>query len=120
VRSWKENFRAPGEAREEGVARKGGAAGAAGAVSFGFMPVLVGTLSHPMLYFNKRQRNMIVRCGLSALGSYADYLPEWIPVYIVMGALGFICIYIYIHTFHVSHHSPPSKYILIDDCFYYL
>jgi len=42
-----------------------------------------------MLYFNKRQRNVIVCCGLSALGSYADHLPGWIPAYIVAGALGF-------------------------------
>ena len=82
-------------------------------VSSGFMPVLVVTLSHPMLYFSKRQRNVIVRCDLSALGSYADYLLGWIPVYIVAGALGFVCIHIYIHTYHVSQHSPPSKYILI-------
>ena len=32
---------------------------------------------------------MIVCCGLSALGSYADHLPGWNPVYIVAGALGF-------------------------------
>ena len=69
-------FRAPGAAGEAGATRTGGAAGAAaGSVSSGFMPVLVGTLSQPMLYFSKRQRNVIVRCGLSALGSYADHLP---------------------------------------------
>ena len=32
---------------------------------------------------------MIVRSGLSALGSYADHLPGWIPSYIGAGALGF-------------------------------
>jgi len=54
-----------------------------------FMPVLVGTLSQPMLYFSKRQRNVIVRRGLSALVPYADHLPGWIPAKIVAGALGF-------------------------------
>jgi len=66
-----------------------GAAGAAGTVSSGFMPVLVGTLSQPMLYFSKRKRNVIIRCGLSALNSYADHLPGWIAAYIAAGALGF-------------------------------
>jgi len=106
-------FRAPGAAREAGVSGTGGAAGAAGAASSGLMSVPVGTLSHPMLYFSKRQRNVIVCCALSALGSYADYLPGWIPAYTVAGALGFVYVYIYIHTYHVSQHSPPSKYILI-------
>jgi len=41
-----------------------------------------------MLYFGKRQA-VIVRCCLSALGSYADHLPGWIPAYKVAGALGF-------------------------------
>jgi len=82
-------FRAPGAAREAGATRTGGAAGAAGAASSGIMPVLVGTLLQPILYFSKRQRNVIVRCGLSALGSYADHLPGWIPAYIVAGAPGF-------------------------------
>jgi len=81
--------RAPGAAREAGATRTGGAAGAAGAASSGVMPVLVGTLSQPMLYFSKRQRNVIIRCGLSALDSYADNLPGWNPAYIVAGALGF-------------------------------
>jgi len=53
------------------------------------MPVLVGTLLQPMLYLSKRQRNVIVRSSLSALRSYADHLPGWIPAYIVAGALGF-------------------------------
>ena len=53
------------------------------------MPLLVGTLSQPMLYFSQRQRNVIIRCGLSALNSYADHLPGWIPAYIVAVALGF-------------------------------
>jgi len=43
------------------------------------MLILVGTLSHPMLYFSKRQRDVIVRCGLSASGSIADHLPGWVP-----------------------------------------
>ena len=81
--------RAPGTARDAGATGTGGAAGAAGAASSGFMPVLVVTLSQPMLYFRKRQRKVIIRCGLSALDSYADYLPGWIPAYIVGGALGF-------------------------------
>jgi len=81
--------RAPGAAREAGATRTGGAAGAAGAASSGFMPVLVGTLSQPMLYFSKRQRNVIVCCGLSALGLYADHPPGLFPAYIVLGALGF-------------------------------
>jgi len=81
--------RAPGPAREAGATRTGGAAGAAGAASSGVIPVLVGTLSQPMLYFNKRQRNVIIRCGLSALDSYADHLLGWIPPYIVAGALVF-------------------------------
>ena len=55
---------------------------------------------------------MIVRCGLSALSSYEDHLPGWIPAYIVEDAPSFLCIYIYIHTYHVSQHSPPSKCIL--------
>ena len=62
-------FRAPGAAREAGATRTERAAGAAGAASSGTMPVLVGTLLQPMLYVSKRQRNVIVRCGLSALGS---------------------------------------------------
>jgi len=33
---------------------------------------------------------VIVRSGLSALGSYADHLPGWIPSYIGAGALGFV------------------------------
>jgi len=53
------------------------------------MPVFFGTLSQPMLYFSKRQRNVIIRCGLSALDSYADRVPGWIPAYIVASALGF-------------------------------
>ena len=81
--------RAPGEARDAGAIGTGGAAGAAGAASSGFMPVLVGTLSQPMLYFSKRQRNVIVCCGLSALGLYADHPPGLFPAYIVLGALGF-------------------------------
>ena len=32
---------------------------------------------------------MIIRRGLSALKSYADHLPGWIPAYIVAGELGF-------------------------------
>jgi len=32
---------------------------------------------------------VIVRSGLSVLGSYADHLPGWIPSYIGAGALGF-------------------------------
>jgi len=67
--------RAPGAARDAGETGTGGAAGAPEAASSGFMPVLVGTLSQPMLYFRKRQRNVIIRCGLSTLNSYADHLP---------------------------------------------
>jgi len=67
--------RAPGAARDAGETGTGGAAGAPEAASSGFMPVLVGTLSQPMLYFSKRQRNVIIRCGLSTLNSYADHLP---------------------------------------------
>jgi len=81
--------RAPGAARDAGATGTGGAAGAAGVASSGFMPFLVGTLSQPMLYFSKRQRNLIIHCDLSALNSYADHLPGWIPAYIVSGALGF-------------------------------
>ena len=65
---------APRDAGATGTGGTGGAAGAAGASSLGFMPVLVGTLSQPMLYFSKRQRNVIIRGGLSALHSYADHL----------------------------------------------
>jgi len=46
--------RAPGAAREAGATGTGGSSGAAGAASAGFMPVLVGILSQPMLYFSKR------------------------------------------------------------------
>jgi len=45
--------KAPGGARDAGATGTGGAPGAAGAASSGFMPVLVGTLSQPMLYFSK-------------------------------------------------------------------
>jgi len=81
--------RAPGAARETRATGTGGSAGAASAASAGFMPVLVGILSQPMLYFSKRQRNVIICCGLSALDSYADHLPGWIPAYIVVGSLKF-------------------------------
>jgi len=67
--------RAPEAARDVGATGTGGAVGAAGAASLGFMPILVGTLSQPMLYFSKRQRNVIICCDLSALNSYADHLP---------------------------------------------
>ena len=67
--------KAPEAPRDAGATGTGGAPGAAGATSSGFMPVLVGTLSQPMLYFSKRQRNVIIRGGLSALNSYADHLP---------------------------------------------
>jgi len=46
--------KAPGAARDVGATGTGGAPGAAGAASLGFMPVLVDTLSQPMLYFSKR------------------------------------------------------------------
>jgi len=82
-------FRTPGTAREAGATRKGGSAGTAGAASSGIMPVLVGTLLQPILYFSKSQRNVIVRSDLSALGLYADHLLGWIPAYIVAGVLGF-------------------------------
>jgi len=82
-------FRVPGVPRKAGSTRTGGAAGAAGAAISGIMPVLVGTLLQSMLYLSKRQRNVIVRGGLSALGSYADHLSGWIPSYIGTGALGF-------------------------------
>ena len=64
----------PGAPRDAGATGTEGAPGAAGAASSRFMPVLVGTLLQPMLYFSKRQRNVIVRGGLSALNSYADHL----------------------------------------------
>jgi len=32
---------------------------------------------------------VIIRCGLSALNSYADHLPGWVAAYIAAGALGF-------------------------------
>jgi len=66
--------RSPRPAREAGATRTGGASGSAGAASSGFMLVLVGTLSHPMLYFSKRQRNVIVCCALNTLGSYTDHV----------------------------------------------
>ena len=67
-----------GTARDAGTTGTGGAigaAGAAGATSLGFMRVLVGTLTQPMLSFSKMQRKVIILCGLSALDSYADHLP---------------------------------------------
>jgi len=64
----------PGTPRDAGATGTGGAPGAVGVVSSGVLPVLVGTLSQPMLYFSKRQRNVIIRGGLSALNSYADHL----------------------------------------------
>ena len=67
--------KAPGAARDAGATGTGGAPGAAGAASSGFMPVLVGTLSQPMLYFSERQHNVIICGDLSALNSYAEHLP---------------------------------------------
>ena len=72
---------APGAARAAEATRTGGAAGAVGAVSSGFMTDLVGKLLHPMLYFSKRQRTVIVHCGLSALRNARFFFFKFKSVY---------------------------------------
>jgi len=47
------NTKAPGAGKDAGETGTGGAPGATGAASSGFMSVLVGTLLQPMLYFSK-------------------------------------------------------------------